>query len=422
MIKKADFQDSGIEWTCKSPAESPPLTESGWPSFKPQTIKQPHLPSVQELASVEANRVQQHALKAVSEYLKYSIDAEDNDNDDEDDDSEEEDVMEVEKVDKEEKNVSFFAKLFEEDGEFSCLVCCGVGKKGWKKRFKDCVALVQHSISIANANTRQAHRAYGQVICRVLGWDITRLPSIVLSAGDMQPAEAQVLGSGLQSSSLANSNDGSNKTLQGNEDDGGKCGLSGLSNTTDTLNISNAELSEQTQSFSNENQQENGGGSTALEKNSPVEASVSNVIPETAKENTEDASNCPGNESDSGKNHLSGQTNTPDTVNIGSDETSQQKEPFGNENQQENGGGSKALEYNSAGEAIANEDVSNDIPEIAKENAEGAFNIPEPLPDDTIVANEENNRQKDDVSEETTIVSDMELNIDELLENFENAT
>jgi len=75
----------------------------------------------------------------------------------------------------------------------------------------------------------------------------------------------QVLGSELQTSCLANSNDGSNKTLQGNEDAGGKDCLSGLSNTTDAVNIGTDELSQQKQSFSNENQQENGGGSTALE-------------------------------------------------------------------------------------------------------------------------------------------------------------
>jgi len=53
--------------------------------------------------------------------------------------------------------------------------------------------------------------------------------------------------------------------LQGNEDAGGKDCLSGLSNTTDAVNIGTDELSQQKQSFSNENQQENGGGSTALE-------------------------------------------------------------------------------------------------------------------------------------------------------------
>ncbi|KAJ8534511.1 hypothetical protein K7X08_016239 [Anisodus acutangulus] len=415
-VKKAII-DSGIEWPCPKLSESSPVTESGWGSFTPQPNTQPHLPTAEELANFASNQAQQPAIKAVSEFLKYSVDAED----DEDDDEDEEKGV---------KNYEFFVKLFEEDdglreyyeknkesgGEFSCLVCCGVGKKGWRKRFKDCVALVQHSVTIANTNMRHSHRAYGQVVCKILGWDITWLPSIVLTAVDNKPSESsdklaeislQVLGSGLQTSSLVNSNDGSNKTLQGNEDDGGK---DSLSNTTDTVYIGNDELSQLKQSFSNENQQENGGGSTVLEQNSPIEASVNNCKLETAKENTEGASNCPGNEGDGGKNGLSGQSNMTDSVNIGSNELSQQKEPFGNENQQENGGGSTALENNFTSEANANrslEDVSNDILETAKENAEGASNCPEPMQEDTTVVNEENNCQKDDVSKETTMVSDM---------------
>ncbi|XP_015089547.1 uncharacterized protein LOC107032460 [Solanum pennellii] len=199
---KEALTDSGVGWVFPTPAESSPVTESGWPSFTAQQNSQPHLPTAEELASVAGNRAQQQGLKAVSEYLKYSID------DDEEDmyEDEDENDMEVEKGD---KNLNFFTKLFEEDGKlreyyeknsesgggFSCLVCSAVGKKGWSKKFKDCVGLVQHSITISN--TRLAHRAYGQVICRILGWDMNRLPSIVLSAGGKpsessdKPVEAQ---------------------------------------------------------------------------------------------------------------------------------------------------------------------------------------------------------------------------------------
>ncbi|XP_004248238.1 uncharacterized protein [Solanum lycopersicum] len=385
---KEAIVDSGVEWVCPSPAESNPVTESGWPSFTAQPKSRPHLPTAEELASVAGNRAQQQALKAVSEYLKYSID------DEEEDMYEDEDEDDME-VDKGEKNLNFFAKLFEENdglreyyeknsengGGFICLVCSGVGKKGWRKRFKDCVGLVQHSITISNK--RQTHRAYGQVICRILGWDINRLPSIVLSAGG-KPSES------------------SDKPVeaQGNKDAGGKDDTSGLSNTTDAVNIGSDELSQQKQSFSNENQQENGGGSRKLENNSLIEANISKVIPETTKENTEGVSNCTGNEGDGGKNSLSGQSNTRDTVNIGSSELSQQNRSSGDENQPENGGFSTTLE--STSETNANEDVSNDIPETAKKNADGASNCLEPLPDDIIVANEENN----DVSKEITIVSE----------------
>ncbi|KAA8524004.1 hypothetical protein F0562_010565 [Nyssa sinensis] len=90
----------------------------------------------------------------------------------------------------------FFFKVFMEDaelrgyheknyegGDFCCLVCSGIGKKVGK-RFKHCVALVQHSISMTNTKKKWAHRAYGQVICEVLGWDIRWLPTIILSLGN----------------------------------------------------------------------------------------------------------------------------------------------------------------------------------------------------------------------------------------------
>ncbi|XP_019249460.1 PREDICTED: uncharacterized protein LOC109228732 isoform X2 [Nicotiana attenuata] len=347
---KETITDSGIEWPCpKTPTETPVVTDSGWPTFTTQLNAQPHLPTSQELSHFASNQAHQHALKAVSEYLRCSTNDEDDDNDSENDDE----------VDEGDKDYNFFAKLFREDGvlreyyeknkenggEFSCLVCCGVGKKGWMKRFKDCVALVQHSITIANTNTRRAHRAYGQVICQVLGWDINRLPSIVLTAGDNKSSES--------SDKLAEA--------QGNENDGGKNGLSGQSNTTDTVNVGSNELSQRKESLSTENQQENGDGSTALE----------------------------GNENDGGINDLSGQSKTIDAVNVGSNELSQQKESFSTENQQEIGGRSTALGHNPPIEASANrslEDVSIGIPETAKKNAEGASNCLEPLQEDRIVA------------------------------------
>ena len=58
------------------------------------------------------------------------------------------------------------------------MVCGGIGKKVWK-RFKDCLGLLQHSTAISNTKKKQAHRAFGKVVCKVLGWDIDRLPTIV---------------------------------------------------------------------------------------------------------------------------------------------------------------------------------------------------------------------------------------------------
>lgn len=86
----------------------------------------------------------------------------------------------------------FFLRLFTEDsdlrkyyennnreGDFYCLVCGGIRKKMWKW-FKDCIALLRHSMTIKKTKRKKAHKPYSHVICKVLGWDINRLPAIVL--------------------------------------------------------------------------------------------------------------------------------------------------------------------------------------------------------------------------------------------------
>ena len=65
-----------------------------------------------------------------------------------------------------------------ESGVISCFVCAGLGQKAGKK-YKDCVALVQHATIIAKTKKRQAHKAVREVICKVLGWDIQKLSSII---------------------------------------------------------------------------------------------------------------------------------------------------------------------------------------------------------------------------------------------------
>lgn len=79
---------------------------------------------------------------------------------------------------------NFFLGLFSEDddlrryyeenwenGWFSCLVCGGIGEKVGKK-FKDCSALVQHSIAVSKTKRKVAHRAFATEVCRVLCWDM----------------------------------------------------------------------------------------------------------------------------------------------------------------------------------------------------------------------------------------------------------
>lgn len=94
----------------------------------------------------------------------------------------------------EKEEFDFFLRLFMENielrtyyeensecGEFVCLVCGGQEKKNSRKRvIKGCFGLVQHSIAISKTTKKRAHRTFGKVICRVMGWDIDRLPMIVV--------------------------------------------------------------------------------------------------------------------------------------------------------------------------------------------------------------------------------------------------
>ncbi|KAF7141458.1 hypothetical protein RHSIM_Rhsim06G0208300 [Rhododendron simsii] len=152
---------SGPEWPCPS-FPDPPSSAFEWPVLKLNPAPATRPPSAEEQARFGGTQVQQKALRAAQEFF----------------------------VDK----YKFFVKVFEEDGElrgfyerncesgeFCCLVCGGIGKKVGK-RFKGCVALVQHSNGIAKTKKRRAHRAFAQVVCKVLGWDIDRLPTSGLSS------------------------------------------------------------------------------------------------------------------------------------------------------------------------------------------------------------------------------------------------
>lgn len=142
-------------------------------------------------------QIQQNGLKACANFFNAGSDS-DADTDDEDED----DLMDEDCGDQCEE-FKLFMKIFSdfsdlrtyykknnESGYFYCLVCGGAGKNV-RKRFKDCVALVQHSISISKTKKKKAHRAFGQVICELLGWDIKRLPTIFLCTSSKSSGKAQ---------------------------------------------------------------------------------------------------------------------------------------------------------------------------------------------------------------------------------------
>lgn len=184
---QTESSDSGIEWPCKTPPKSPAATDSGWPSLRPPSNSEPPSITPEQQSRLASDQAHKAALKAASKFLSRG----DNSDDESTDEAEEEEEEDSEGEGG--AKLEFFVKLFEDDtglreyyeknnagGEFICLVCYAAGKKGWK-RYKDCVALVQHSISINKTKNRQAHRAYAHAICKLLGWDINRLPSSIVS-------------------------------------------------------------------------------------------------------------------------------------------------------------------------------------------------------------------------------------------------
>ncbi|KAL8512117.1 hypothetical protein ACS0TY_018536 [Phlomoides rotata] len=179
-----DSESPGSEWPC--PAAPPPTT--GWPSAQPKT--NPPL-SAEEEWKLGGIHSQKKALKVVHEFFTSS-----NADDSDAIDSSSDDDDELMEKDDERDAYSFFNKLLEEDaklreyyeksfanGEFSCLVCGALGGKKTFKKFKGCLPLVQHSITMYSKK-RRAHRAFGQAVCNVLGWDLDHLPAIVSMLSD----------------------------------------------------------------------------------------------------------------------------------------------------------------------------------------------------------------------------------------------
>jgi hypothetical protein len=192
----------------KSPDDGLSSTDSGWPAFNTKPRSYPYSLVGNEEAIVAVLHLQHNAIDACQKFLApEGSDSdedviEDEDKDEEDDESEDE---LVENCDEKSKEYRFFEKVFAEDvnlrkyyennskeGDFYCLVCGGIKKKMWK-RFKDCVALIQHSTTVLRTKRMRAHRAYAQVVCKVVGWDINQLPTIVLKDVDSSLAASKKL-------------------------------------------------------------------------------------------------------------------------------------------------------------------------------------------------------------------------------------
>ncbi|KAG1330281.1 hypothetical protein COCNU_02G002490 [Cocos nucifera] len=178
-----------VEWP-RGPTPEKNDAPATWADLVPTpTAAQTRLPSsAEEQARAAADRAQQRGLKACKDFFAKKDGSDDEEEEEEDSTDEDEEAGEG--------DFKFFSGLFEGDGElreyyeknwekgdFRCLVCGAIGVKKWK-RFRDCVGLIHHSNSISKTKRREAHRAFARAVCRVLGWDIKRLPSIVLDSGN----------------------------------------------------------------------------------------------------------------------------------------------------------------------------------------------------------------------------------------------
>ncbi|KAM3195373.1 hypothetical protein ACQJBY_071475 [Aegilops geniculata] len=178
----AEPEEPGADWPL---APSPPASPSpaSWPDAAPSSPA-PRPPPPQQPSP--ASLAQRDALRAAEEFFS-GHGASGEDGDDESEGSESEDGGDA--------AAEFFLGLFErdaglrgyyershEEGEFGCMGCVGRKRKGrgQARRFRDCVSLVHHARDATRCGRPLAHRALAAVVCRVLGWDVKRLPSIVI--------------------------------------------------------------------------------------------------------------------------------------------------------------------------------------------------------------------------------------------------
>ncbi|XP_010429706.1 PREDICTED: uncharacterized protein LOC104714145 [Camelina sativa] len=180
---KRQRPDSGPEWPVKEPLQS---AGSGWPEQRPCKKARPI--TEEEKAKLAANLLQRDIHRTCREFF--------GDNKSGEDDSDE--------GDDEDQSFEFLTRVFEEsngklkeyyekntgNGEFWCLVCGGTGEKSCRK-FKSCLALIQHSLSINKTDLKTQHRALAQVVCNVLGWDVNN--PVVSSQKDAQTVGVEVV-------------------------------------------------------------------------------------------------------------------------------------------------------------------------------------------------------------------------------------
>ncbi|KAF8019414.1 hypothetical protein BT93_G0175 [Corymbia citriodora subsp. variegata] len=187
------------EWPCKEE----PITQPSppWPAMKQKESdsgRTSRPATVEEQAKIATQLMQQNALKRCRR-LFVKIDSSDGEEEEDDDNDDDGDEMADDRVEgdngrlEESEEYKFLLDVFVKDrdlreyyernhesGDFWCFVCGAQGGKMSGRKFKNCAGVLQHSISVSKTKKRRAHRAFGLVVCRVMGWDVERLPLIVV--------------------------------------------------------------------------------------------------------------------------------------------------------------------------------------------------------------------------------------------------
>ncbi|CAN0910589.1 hypothetical protein LINGRAHAP2_LOCUS26376 [Linum grandiflorum] len=197
----AQQRDPGPDWPVNSPPPSPTPSTSGWPSFNSNPDRKVSEPDNEKLAKIVAMHLQQNAANRLKEFLANDSDATDEEGE-EDSDNEEGyfagSVSDVEASEEYKFLLSVFVEdhelreLYErslENGELICLACEAMGGK-LGRTYKEAIGLARHALTITKKGRKtddnpviwtRCHRALGQVICRVYGWDVSRYPILLVT-------------------------------------------------------------------------------------------------------------------------------------------------------------------------------------------------------------------------------------------------
>lgn len=183
LAAASEDSGTGAEWRLPKPVVNLLTGSSEWAPAKPDVSWTP--PTAKEEARQAVLQMQCRVFESFGKFLARKARSDDDEAAEEDDNVAEDGGLE------ESEEYKFTLDVFVRDmelrgyyetnyvsGDFYCFVCGG-DKVFGKKKFESCEGLLQHSISTANENLKQAHRALGLVICKVLGWDFDRLPMVV---------------------------------------------------------------------------------------------------------------------------------------------------------------------------------------------------------------------------------------------------